>query len=162
MVFATTCFSGECGFCPKCCERCFNRIKESDTPEPLGRAEDLSKFLGKKRVDDIMMNYNTKLKEWCEEKEYRNTKDIGWTKTKIIVPRRNKNSLQFRLLQESHGAVCDDPWCKVGYVNSTEWIHMSTYTNLPIYECKNDGGSIIHFCGPCMSREPTGPEISSL
>jgi len=158
MVFAYPCFSGECGFCASCCQRCFEKVEDREGPEILRRADDLSTFLGKKRVDDIMMDYNSQLKGWCKSRGYRNPRDIGSTNPTLRITRKGRESLIFRLIRKSHGAICDDSWCKVGYVNSTEWIHTTTYTNLPIYE----GPTGIHFCGPCITRKYQAPEISSL
>ena len=160
MVFAYPCFSGECGFCAECCERCFNKDEGSGSPEILKRAEDLSKFLGKKRVDAIMMDYNSQLKSWCKDNGYRNPKDPGSSKKTVMIA--GPGMKVFKLIQGSHGAVCDDARCKVGYVNSSDWIHSSTYTNLPVYERVGDHNGVFHLCGPCLSRKPTQPDISSL
>jgi hypothetical protein len=159
MKFTGTCFSGECGFCVECSQRCFNKLEDPYTPEPLRRAEDLSKFLGKKRVDDIMMDYNVKLKSWCKENSYRNPEEPGRTKRILRLDRRGKDPVVFKLLMKSHGSVCDDPRCKVAYVSSSEWIHASTYPNLPIYDCESRG---IQLCGPCISTKSSPPDISSL
>jgi len=157
MAYTTTCFSGECGSCSECSLRCFDTVDDLGT-EILGRAEDLSKFLGKKRVDDIMMDYNRKLKSWCKETGYKNPESPGKAKKTLRFEKGNE-SLVFRLLTESHGAICDDSRCKVAFVNSSDWLHTSTYPNFPIYECSSRG---IHLCGPCIGRKPSPPEISSL
>ena len=163
VAYTTTCFSGECGSCSECFVRCFDTVDDWGPeilgPEILERAEDLSKFLGKKRVDDIMMDYNGKLKKWCKENGYRNPEDPGRAKRVVRFQGKGKDPSVFRLLTESHGAICDDSRCKVAFVNSSEWLHASTYPNYPIYECSSRG---IHLCGPCIDRKPSPPEISSL
>ena len=167
MAYTTTCFSGECGSCSECSLRCFDTVDDLGT-EILGRAEDLSKFLGKKRVDDIMMDYNRKLKSWCKENGFRNPADPGRAKRVVRFQGKGKDPSVFRLLTESHGAICDDSRCKVAFVNSSDWLHTSTYPNFPIYECssraKGDWRELrkIHLCGPCIGRKPSPPEISSL
>ena len=157
MVFTAPCFSECCGFCIKCCPHLQEEDKSSE-PENLRRARDLSKFLGKNRIDMITMNYNTELKQWCKGNGYRNPNNIGITQKEIKKQLKNKDPVKYKLIQKNHDAICDNALCKAMYVNSTDWLHRSFYTCLPIYTRSDDK---LQICGPCISREPSPPEISS-
>ena len=154
MTFLTPCFSGECGLC----ENCYDSNCSSSVPDhgshgshdsTMDRAKDLCKVLGKKRIDDITMNYNSVLKKWCKRTGYRNPMDIGWTKKTVKVDQLYE-STEYNLIERKHSSVCDDPLCKAMYVNSSVWLHGSFYTSLPIYAGKE--GKLL--CGPCISGRP--------
>ena len=154
MRFAAPCFSGECGFCANC-----NDSKEESTEEEnIRRAQDLSKFWGYNYIDKITMDYNSNLKKWCKKNDYRCPQDIGET-PKIIKKYKNKEDpIIFKLIQEIHPAVCDDPLCQVMFVNAPEALHNIFYPSLPIYNRKPNND--FQLCGPCLDRKPTPPEIS--
>jgi len=151
MVYLVPCFSGECGFCINCCANYCEKDNVSKV-EVSGRAKDLSKFLGKNRVDRITMDYNKDLKRWCSERGFRNPTNTGSSKEAILV--KNGEAV-FNLVKEKHKFVCDGPLCKVMYVNCSERLHSTFYPSLPIYT----NGKLI-FCGPCFTRTPTPPDIS--
>jgi len=151
MVYLVPCFSGDCGFCINCCSNYCDKDNVSNV-EVLRRSEDLSKFLGKKRVDRITMDYNKSLKVWCSERGYRNPRDTGSTKKTILV---KNGEVKFDLVKEKHKLVCDDSLCRVMYVNCSERLHSTFYPSLPIYT-----NGKLNFCGPCFTRTPTPPDIS--
>ena len=155
-MYSAPCFSGDCGFCASCCDA----EDDSSESEVIRRAEDLSKFFGPKKIDKITMNYNSKLKKWCKERGFRNPTDIGWTKETIKITKKNGETVKYRLLQECHAAVCNDPHCEVMFVNASDFAHTAFYTGLPMYEREDTNKDKIHFCGPCMTRKPSPPEIS--
>jgi hypothetical protein len=162
MVYLTSCFSGECGFCANCCANCANSCAticatncEKDNVskvEVLRRAGDLSKFLGKNRIDKITMDYNKDLKRWCSERGFRNPINTGSSKETILV---KNGEVIFNLVKEKHKLVCDGSLCKAMYVNCSERLHSTFYPSLPIYT-----NGKLNFCGPCFTRTPTPPDIS--
>ena len=158
MVYTSPCFSGECGFCSHCWGK--NEESSGEESSDLERARDLSKFFGPKKIDRITMNYNSELKKWCQKRGYRNPTDSGWTKETIKVENKNGEVVKYRLLQECHSAVCDDSHCKMMFVNANDFTHTAFYTDLPVYERVDTNKNKIHFCGPCMTRKPTPPEIT--
>jgi len=151
MVYLAPCFSGECGFCANCCANNCEKDNISKV-EDLRRAGDLSKFLGKNRVDKITMDYNKDLKRWCSERGFRNPNNTGSSKETILV---KNGGVVFNLVKEKHKLVCDDSLCKVMYVNCSERLHSTFYPSLPIYT-----NGKLNFCGPCFTRTPTPPDIS--
>ena len=155
MVYLVPCFSGECGFCINCCANCCANSCEKDNVskvEVLRRAGDLSKFLGKNRIDKITMDYNKELKRWCSERGFRNPNNTGSSKETILV---KNGEVVFNLVKEKHKFVCEDSLCKVMYVNCSERLHSTFYPSLPIYT-----NGKLNFCGPCFTRTPTPPDIS--
>jgi len=154
MKFAAPCFSGGCGLCAEC----DNHDDISDKPEHLRRADDLSKLIGSKLINKITDDYNSNLKKWCNKYDYRCSEDIGWAPTIISKYKKiNNEPVRLKLIQETHSSICDDPWCKVMFVNSSERLHTSFYPSIPIYTRVLDGK--LKLCGPCLARKPTPPEI---
>jgi len=155
MVFTPPCFSECCGFCIKCCPHLQEEDKSSE-PENLRRARDLSKMLGKNRIDMITLNYNTELKQWCKGGGYKNPTNIGISQKEIKIQNKNKDHVKYKLIQQKHSDICNSSLCNVMYVTSSEWLHTSFYPSIPIYT-RSDGFKL---CGPCLSRKPSPPEIS--
>ena len=81
MSYTAQCFSGECGLCFECCENGTNWFqnhqKEEITSDCLRRARDLSKLLGKKRVEVITNQYNKDLMKFTKENGYKRPDDEG-------------------------------------------------------------------------------------
>jgi hypothetical protein len=161
MKFMNTspCFSGKCGFCANCCNNYENscEVKKSEKSENIRRAEDLTKFMGKERIEKYSMKYNKEIKEWCKKNEYLNPKDRGWVKNNIKINQRNGSETNYTLCNNYHNIICDDSICKVIYLNTPEWFHSSFYSKLPIYE-RND--KLFNLCGICITRNPSPPQIS--
>lgn len=158
MTFTSPCFSGECGSCVNCYDSNCSSLLTDTGSQATDRAKDLCKVLGKKRTDDITMNYNSILKKWCKQTGYRNPTDIGWTKKTVKMHQlfESNETNEYNLIQRKHTSVCDDTLCRAMYVNSSIWLHGSFYTSLPIYAGKE--GKFL--CGPCISgRPPLEPPI---
>ena len=60
--FSAPCFSDDCGFCRNCCARAMNRLEPSEATESLQRANVLKKFMGVKRVNEELDDYNKSMK----------------------------------------------------------------------------------------------------
>jgi len=151
MVYSAPCFSGDCGFCINCCSNYCGKDNVSKSGA-WRTTEDLTKFLGKNRVDRITMDYNKILKGWCSERGFRNPHDTGSSKETILV---KNGEVKYDLVKEKHKLVCDDSLCRVMYVNCSERLHSTFYPSLPIYT-----NGRLNFCGPCFTRTPTPPDIT--
>jgi len=152
MVYSVPCFSGTCGLCVNCGSNYMNREKEYTDEEWLRRSSDLSKFLGKTRVERLTMDYNRELNHWCKKRGYNNPVDSGFAEDHIIV-----GNSKFSLIKNKHDIICSDSHCRVIYVSSHERINVTMYPTFPIYTNKERG---ISFCGPCLVRVPEPPSIS--
>ena len=159
MVYSAPCFSGTCGFCVNCCSNYSDsdlqtRLSGSSGIGDLRRYSDISKFLGKSRVERITLDYNQSLNRWCRERGFRCPTETGSTKEHIV----GTNNLRFDLVKKNHGLSCIDSHCRVMYVSSPERLHSTLYPTFPIYT--NNERSGLAFCGPCLTRLPVPPSIS--
>ena len=146
MFFSAPCFSGNCQMCASC----NNSISTNDRPEHLQRADDLSKFLGKDRIEKEHQFYSKHLKKSISSTDYVSPKDPGFMKSSEIL-----NHQKFKLISKNHSTLCDDSLCKVFYVNSHTRIQSSQYNNLPIYSRMNNNEidtNSFHLCVVCLQR----------
>lgn len=163
MPYTAQCFSGECGLCFQCCETGTNWFenhqKEESASDCLRRAKDHSKLLGKKRVEEITIQYNKDLKKFSKDNGYKRPDDEGWTShIKKFYKRGSFDPIVYKLIKTTHSAICDDPQCKVIYVNSSDWAHASQYPIMPMYtRMPNDDHQI---CGVCINRPRKEPSIA--
>ena len=140
-----TCFSSSCGLCDICCKDSIS--KRNDKQQREQRTKDLYKILGPQKLSTLHNEYAGNLKQWCRERGYKGSNDIGWARTtmnlgedKYILSTRNK-------------AVCDDPFCKVIYLNMHEHLRKSFYHSIPLYiRNKKFEEDKFKLCGPCITK----------
>ena len=147
LTYSAPCFSGECGFCASCCDS----DPTSPDPEPVQRASDLIKFMGKQRVQDELDNYNKSLNKMLKQYDYRNPTDIGFMREKVNYEKGQLiDNVKYKLILKHHQAVCDDPLCKVFFVSAHDSLKNSFYPKLPIYSRVSDNNH--QLCAVCISK----------
>ena len=146
MFFTAPCFSGDCQMCASC----HGSLSDNDHPEHLQRAYDLSKFLGKERIENEHQFYSKQLKKCISSTDYVSPKDPGFMKSSEIL-----NNQKYKLISKNHSTLCDDSLCKVFFVNSHIRIQSTRYNNLPIYTRMNNNEidtNPFHLCVVCLQR----------
>ena len=144
-TFAAPCFSGECGFCPDCCD------KEVKQDEIACRIIDLKKFMGIKRVNDEREHYEKEINNYASNTGYCNPGEIGFAKRKT-----GNCGMKYKLIQKEHQEICDDPICKVIYESSDDQKKRNKYPKYPLYErvnTENQADKKHYLCGICVFRE---------
>jgi len=148
MVYACPCFSGECGFCALCCDQ----EHASPKVDAVLRAEDLSKFLGKKRIAEMTLDYNREMDTWCKTRGYMNPKSKGrcpglFFTLEGIHP--HTTNVQFDLIRSVHSSICSDPMCMVMFINSPDHLHKKYYPLIPLYA---KVGTPLKLCALCIRK----------
>ena len=146
--YSTNCFSGDCGFCKECCQPMYINTNVENPPhsdEFLNRSEDLQKFYYGDRYDEIDIEYNQHLKKIIDRTDYRSPSDPG-----LLSKKKNLYGKKYKLIDETHSAVCDDPVCKIFFIKAHDYIRMSKFTQYPIYTREPDDK--LQFCAVCIER----------
>lgn len=145
------CFSGDCGICDNCSNNTRDSFSQKIDYSKHGcvRGDNLSKIMGPKYVQEFKDRYNKNLLRWAKRYQFKDPFCYGYAPQKIRSSCSGKSEV-FHIIDETHSAICDHPYCKMMYSSSTEWEHMSKYPSLPMYTNENDS---LQFCGPCMNNE---------
>ena len=145
--YSYPCFSGECGFCPNCCQ---SENINNDEKESIQRAKVLKKFINQQRLEDEQNYYNKSLHKLMKQYDYRNPTDIGFMpqKKKYGV---NEDYNKYILRQKNHNKVCDDQLCQLFHLSAHDNLKESYYQKLPLYSREKDNNH--HLCIVCISRE---------
>ena len=148
--FSAPCFSGDCGFCRNCCARAMNRLEPSEATESLQRANVLKKFMGVKRVNEELDDYNKSMNTFAKRTGYADPKDIGFT-----MKRQWNNDFRYQLIQKEHKAICDDELCKVIYISSDKTKQEINYPKYPMYQRHAGEENKLpphYLCALCISK----------
>ena len=147
LTYSAPCFSGECRFCASCCDS----DPTSSDPEPIQRADDLIKFMGKQRVQEESDHYHKSLNKIIKQYDYRSPTDIGFMTKKVNYEKGQPiDNIKYKLIEKNHDSVCDDPLCKVFFVTSHDNLKNTFYPKVPIYKRVIDDNH--QLCAVCISR----------
>ena len=153
-TYPVNCFSGECGLC-ECCSgshTCLPRKTthyfEDTSEDCLKRAKDNLKIISDDLYQEKTNDYMRKLHNLVEqEKKY----------VQEIIP--DKCSLQesvyggpsiYTRIKGIHGAICDDMYCKMRFINSDDFAKTIMYTEIPMYTRASDDGC--QLCAVCITN----------
>jgi hypothetical protein len=149
MTYSSPCFSGQCGFCEGCCEH--NNPIVSQAKELAMRAQDYTKFMGNKLVEEEHNKYSVALKKTMRKADYRNPTDIGYMSTQINYEKGQPlTHLKYKLNKEIHNEVCSDRLCQVFFHGSHEVTQKSYYSKLPVYTRMVDRNH--NMCAVCIAK----------
>jgi len=147
LTFTAPCFSGECGFCPSCCD--LDPISKDH--ESIQRAYDLKKFIGSQRIQEEQDKYNKSLKKITKKYDYHNPTDIGFMPPIIKFEKGQPiDYVKYNLIKGNHTIICDDLLCKVFFIISHDGLRSSYYSKLPIYNRNHDKNH--NLCAVCINR----------
>ena len=153
--FPTPCFSGECGFCEQCSSSLDHLPRKDDHGIPtsdhcLLRAEDNLKIISPEL-------YNNKCKKYRKQLKSLSTQDLDYVAD--VIPKECKlhesvfgEPSTYTRIEGTHGAVCDDMYCKMMFTQSDDGTKALVYTEIPMYTRSSDDGC--QLCAVCITKYP--------
>ncbi len=142
-LFASPCFSGECGLCLNCSGNYETTMSHKKSKSFMKR-EDLSKIYGKQNLEEYEKEYMQEMKELCKKRNYKNPEVRGTMPLKIIF-QENK----YNFVPEYHDLVCDEPICQARYENSVDHIRNTHFNCIPMYQREKNKTNL---CAICMNK----------
>ena len=146
-IFAYPCFSGDCQLCSSCCKS----ESLSKDSESIQRAKTLSKFMNYQKINDETNYYIKKINEFVKNTHYFDPNEIGFTKKYM-----NHSNMKYKLVQNKHDLICDDPLCQIIYLSSDDHKKNNIYPKYPIYsriDNENKYNNTPHnLCAVCIQR----------
>ena len=153
--FTTLCFSGECGFCEQCSSSLAHLPRKDEPGIPISdhcltRAEDNLKIISPELYNKKCNTYHKRLKS-LSIRDQTYVQDVIPKKCELHESVFGEPSVYTRI-EGTHGAVCDDMYCKMMFTQSDDGTKALKYTGIPMYTRSSDDGC--QLCAVCITKYP--------
>ena len=153
MKFTSPCFSGECDLCANCCGNIQEKPVEGDSHDSIIRTEQFMSFMNDDDTAELHNDYWSKLDHLKNREVYKSPSNPGYIPKQIMYLANdcpNSSNKVYHLIQETHGAICDELSCQLRYVSVDDAEHMMIYPTIPVYTRTQDDKHQI--CAVCANE----------